>query len=88
MIVRDAACPLPEGTSHIMSMAFLAFKFGNLDLTPKSILFLTPSPRGASAIRVTATLAAVAPLTPAPPMGGGLSEMEVSVDTPSSPEDW
>ena len=66
MIVRDAACPLPEGTSHIMSMAFLASEFGNLDLTRKSVLFLMPSPREASAIRVAAALAAVAPLTPMP----------------------
>ena len=32
-IVRDAAGPLPEGASHIMTMAFLASEFGDLDLT-------------------------------------------------------
>ena len=88
MIVHDTAGPLPEGAGHIMSMALLASEFGYLDLTQKSILFLMPSPRGVSAIRVTATLAAMAPSTPTPPMGGGLSEMEVLVDTPSSLEDW
>ena len=70
MIVRDAASPLPEGTGHIMSMAFLASEFRNLDLTQKSILFLMPSPRGVTTIRVTAALAAVAPSTSTPPMGG------------------
>ena len=71
-----------------MSMAFLASEFGYLDLTRKSILFLTPTPKGVSAIGVTAAPAAVAPSTPTPPVGG-LSEMVVSVDTPSSSlEDW
>ena len=69
-IVHDAASPLPEGTGHIMSMALLASKFRYLDLTRKSILFLTPSPRGVSAIGVTAVPAAVAPSTPTPPTGG------------------
>ena len=32
-IVRDAVGPLPEGASHIMSMALLASEFGDLDLT-------------------------------------------------------
>ena len=72
MIVCDAASPLPEGTSHIVSMAFLAFEFRDLDLTQKSILFLTPSPRGVSAIRVTATMATVAPLAPTPPTRGSV----------------
>ena len=52
-----------------MSMALLASEFGYLDLTQKSILFLMPSPRGVSAIGVTATLAAAAPSTPTPPVG-------------------
>ena len=48
-----------------------------------------PSPRGVSAIGVTAAPAAMAPSIPMPPVGGGLSEMEVSVDTPSSSsDDW
>ena len=70
MIVHDAVSPLPEGTGHIMSMALLTSKFGYLDLTQKPILFLTPSPRGVSAIGVTATPAAAAPATPMPPVGG------------------
>ena len=78
MIVRDATCPLPEGTSHIVSMAFLASEFRNLDLTQKSILFLMPSPRGVSAIGVATTLAAAAPLTPVPPMGGFISDGGIS----------
>ena len=56
-----------------MSMAFLASEFRNLDLTQKSILFLTPSPRGASAIGVTATMATAAPSAPTPPTRGSLS---------------
>ena len=32
-IVCDTAGPLPKGTGHIMSMALLAPKFGNLDFT-------------------------------------------------------
>ena len=45
------------------------------------------SPRGVSSIGVTATPATSAPSTPMPPVGG-LSDMEVSVDTPSLSEDW
>ena len=78
MIVRDAASPLPECTSHIMSMAFLASEFRNLDLTRKSILFFTPSPRGASAIGVTAAMAAAAPLAPTPPVGGSVCNSGIS----------
>ena len=88
-MVRDATSPLPEGAGHIMSMALLASEFGYLDLTQKSILFLMPTPRGVSGIGVTAAPAAAALSTPTPPVGGGLSGMEVSVDTPSSSlEDW
>ena len=57
-----------------MHMALLASKFGYLDLTRKSILFLTPSPRGVSAIGVTATPAAAAPSTPTPPVGGFIQD--------------
>ena len=46
-----------------------------------------PPPRGAGSIRVTTTLATSTSSAPMPP-AGGLSEMEVSVDTPSSSEDW
>ena len=62
--------PLPEGAGHIMSMALLASEFRYLDLTQKSILFLSPPPRGVSATRVTAALAAAAPSTPMPLAGG------------------
>ena len=72
MIVRDAASPLLKDTSHIVSMAFLASEFRDLDLTQKSILFLTPSPRGASTIRVAATMATVAPSAPMPPTKGSI----------------
>ena len=88
MIVGDTVGPLPEGIGHIMRMTLLAPKFRNLDLTRKSILFLTPPPRGASSIGVTTTLATLTSSAPTPPVGGGLSEMEVSVDTLSSSEDW
>ena len=70
MIIHDAMSPLAEGAGHIMSMALLASKFGYLDLTQKSILFLLPSPRKVSAIGVAATLAAAAPSTPTSPTGG------------------
>ena len=61
-----------------MSMAFLASEFGNLDLTQKSILFLTPSPRGASAIGVAATMATAAPSASTPPMGGSICNGGIS----------
>ena len=48
---------------------------------------MPPSP-GAGSIRVTTTLATSTSSAPMPPVVGGLSEMEVSVDTPSSSEDW
>ena len=72
MIVHDARSPLLEGAGHIMSMALLASEFGYLDLTQKSIHFLSPPPRGVSAIRVAATPAAAAPSTPMPLVGGGV----------------
>ena len=72
MIVHDAASPLPEGTGHIMSMALLASKFRNMDLTRKSILFFTPSSSGVSAIGVTATTATAAPSAPMPPTRGSI----------------
>ena len=72
MIVHDAASPLLEGAGHIMSMALLASEFGYLDLTQKPILFLTPSPRGVSAIGVTAAPVVAAPSTPIPPVGAYL----------------
>ena len=44
---------------------------------------------GAGSIRVTTTLATLTSSAPMPPVGGGgLSEIEVSVDTPSLSEDW
>ena len=44
-IIGDAPSPLSKGASHIMSIALLASKFGNLDFTGKSILFLMYSPQ-------------------------------------------
>ena len=61
-----------------MSMAFLASEFRNLDLARKSILFLTPSPRGVSTIRVTATMATAAPTAPTPPMRGSICNGGIS----------
>ena len=78
MIVHDAVSPLQEGTGHIMSMAFLASEFRNLDLAQKSILFLPPSPRGVSTIRVTATTATVAPMAPMPPTRGSVCNGGIS----------
>ena len=67
-----------------MSMAFLASKFRNLDLTQKSILFFTPSPGGASAIGVAAAAATAAHSASTPPMGdsicnGGISGYPVII---------
>ena len=46
-----------------------------------------PPPRGVGSIRVTTTPATSTSPAPMPPVGA-LSEMEVSVDTPSLSEDW
>ena len=46
-----------------------------------------PPPRGSSSIRVTTTPTTLTSSAPMPP-AGGLSEMEVSVDTLSLSEDW
>ena len=56
-------------------MAFLASEFRNLDLTRKSILFLTPSPRGVRTIGVTA---AMAPTAPTPPTRGSICDGGIS----------
>ena len=48
--------PLPEGISYIMRMTLLTSKFRDLDLTRKSILFLSSPCGGESLIRVTTTL--------------------------------
>ena len=61
-----------------MSMAFLASEFRNLDLTRKSILLLTPFPRGASAIRVAVTTATVAPSASTPPTGSSICNGGIS----------
>ena len=72
MIVGDTAGPLPKGAGHIMSMALFASKFGDLDFTWKSILFLPSSPRGVGPIRVTTTPATLASSAPTPPSGGSI----------------
>ena len=61
-----------------MCMAFLASEFRNLDLAQKSILFLLPSSRGASAIGVAATMATAAPSAPTPPMRGSICNGGIS----------
>ena len=70
MIVGDTAGLLPKDVSHIMRMTLLTPKFGNLDLTRKSILFLMPPPGGASSIGVTTTPATLTSSAPTPPVGG------------------
>ena len=47
MVVSDTAGPLPKGISYIIRMSLLTTKFGNLDLTRKSILLLLPPSGGA-----------------------------------------
>ena len=56
MIISDTMGPLPKGVSHIVRVTLLAPKFGYLDLTRKSILFLLPPSRGETLIGVTTTL--------------------------------
>ena len=55
MIISDTVGPLPKDISHIVRMTLLAPKFGYLDLTRKSILFLLPPSGGESLIRVATT---------------------------------
>ena len=70
MVVGDTASPLPRGIGHIMRMSFLATKFGDLDLTRKSILFLLPASGGAGTIGVTTTSVILTSSTSAPPVKG------------------
>ena len=70
MIVGDTVGPLPKGIGHIMRMSFLATKFGDLDLTRKSILFLLPPSRGVGIIKVTTTPVTLASSTSTPPAKG------------------
>ena len=72
MVVSDTVGLLPKGISHIMRMSFLATKFGDLDLTRKSILLLSPPSRGAGIIRVTTTSAILTPSTSMPPAKGSV----------------
>ena len=67
MVVSDTVGPLPKGVGHIMRMSFLATKFGDLDLTRKSILFLLPPSGGVGIIRVTTTLLISTSFTSTPP---------------------
>ena len=69
MVVGDTAGPLPKGVGHIMRMSFLATKFGDLDLTRKSILFLLPPSGGAGIVGVTTT-----PVTSTPSTSGPLAK--------------
>ena len=70
MVVCDTADPLPEGVGHVMRMSFLATKFGDLDLTRKSILLLSPPSGGAGIIGVITTLVISTPSTFTPPAKG------------------
>ena len=72
MLVSDTAGPLPKGIGHIMRMSFLATKFGDLDLTKKSILLLLPPSRGAGIIGVTTTLVISTPSTSTLPVKGSV----------------
>ena len=78
MIISDTMGPLSKGIGYIMKMTLLAPKFGDLDLTRESILFLSPPSRGESLIRVTTTLvtsisSATAPLIKQLLRGRGIS---------------
>ena len=78
MIISDTTGPLPKGISHMMRMTLLAPKFGDLDLTRESILFLLPPSGGESLIGVTTTLvtsisSATMPLMKRLLRGGGIS---------------
>ena len=70
--------PLPEGISYIMRMSLLATKFGYLDLTRKSILFLMPLSGGASSIRVTTTPVTSTSSAPPPPAKGFIRDGGIS----------
>ena len=70
--------PLPEGVSHIMRVSLLAPKFGYLDLTRKSILFLLPPSGGESLIRVITTLVTSISPAPTPLMKGLLRGIGIS----------
>ena len=70
MAVSDTVSPLPKGISHIMRMSFLATKFGDLDLTRKSILFLLPPSGGVGIIGVNTTTVISTPSTSTPPAKG------------------
>ena len=77
-VVSDTAGPLPKGVGHIMRMTLLAPKFGDLDLTRKSILFLSPPSRGASLVRVTTTLVTSTSSAPVPPVKGLIRDGGIS----------
>ena len=70
MVVSDTVGPLPKGVGQIMGMSFLATKFGDLDLTRKSILFLLPPSGGAGIIGVTTTSVILTPSTSTSPAKG------------------
>ena len=70
MVVGDTAGPLPKGIGHIMRMSFLATKFRDLDLTRKSILFLSPPSGGVGIIGVTTTQVILTSSTSTPPAKG------------------
>ena len=71
-VISDTAGPLPKGVGHVMRMSFLATKFGDLDLTRKSILLPLPPSRGAGIIGVTTTSVTSTPSTSMPPARGSV----------------
>ena len=78
MVVGYTVGPLPKGVGHIMRISFLATKFGDLDLTRKSILFLSPPSGGAGIIRVTTTLVTLTPSTSMPLAKGLVRDRGIS----------
>ena len=78
MVVSDTMGPLPKGIGHIMRMTLLTSKFRNLDLTRKSINFLSPSSGGLSFIGVTTTPVTSTSSAPMPPVRGPVRDGGIS----------
>ena len=78
MIVSDTVGPLPKDIGHIMRMTLLAPKFGYLDLTRKSILFLSPPSGGVSLIGVTTTPVTLTSSASTPPAKGLIRDGGIS----------
>ena len=77
MVISDTTGPLPKGIGHIMRMTLLTSEFRDLDLTRKSILFLSSPSRverliGVATTPVTLTSSAIPSLTRRLLRGGGI----------------